>query len=287
MNPTTRIVTPLLVLALLVLAQRPAFADPRSLITGGKGVGSFQLGKKFTPYSNALGQPTKVVTSEVSDNARMVYYKKYGMYFFVKKDVVNGIQVESPLFATPEGIHVGSERMEVLRTYGQPQALRADDVTYPERGLAFSFRNGKVARIIVVDKEDRDLASGDRRIVPGVRVGGLEIGQPVEFVLKQWKNPSRRAPFPNKQGAELWSYPRKGVIVITWQGRIDGIWIFSPEFRTIRDIHVGSKRDDVIRAYGKPKAREDNMESYPDSGMGYFYEKGVVKQIYIKDASKS
>lgn len=287
MNATSTLKTAIRIAAILALLALPAVASPsrRATIIGGKGVGGFELGKKFTPYSNVLGKPTKVTQSEYSETTRFYYYRKYGMYFFVKKDVVNGIQVENPLLMTPEGIHVGSDRASVLRTYGNPQNLRAADVVYPERGLGFTFDSGRVARIVVVDKEERDLASGDMRIVPGMRVGGLQLGQRLEFVLGQWQTPEKRLPFPNKAGSELLSWrDKKGVIVISYQGKVDGIMIYSPAFRTIRDIRVGSKREEVVRAYGKPQQCEDNMESYRTSGIGFYYgDKGTVEQILVKE----
>lgn len=277
----------LIALLLLTFFVAPVQAEPsRALITGGRSVGSFRLGKPFGPYEKALGPPTSVRSSEISDDARLVYYKRYGMYFFVKKGVVNGITVESPLFATAEGLHVGSAQSEVTRALGAPQSLRAGEVVYPERGLGFTFADGKVARIYLVEKEDRDLASGDYAIVPGVRVGGLHLGQPVSFVLGQWKDPSKRSPFPDKKDCELWSYEKKGVIVVTWMGKVDGLMIFSPAFRTSKGIHVGSARDAVVRAYGKPGAREENLESYPPAGIGFFYEGDQVKQIYVKEPTR-
>ena len=263
-----------------------AHAEPSSaVITGGKGVGSFMLGKKFGPYAKALGTPTKTQQSEVASDAKLVYYKKFGMFFFVKKDVVNGITVSSPLFATAEGVHVGSDEAEVTRAYGAAQRLDSG-VVYPERGIGFTFEGGKVSRIYVMDKEARDLLSGDLRIVPGVRVGGLKLGLPVEQVVKQWKEPDKRAPFPQKSGCELWSYEKKGIIVITWQGKIDGVMVFSPAFRTDKDLHVGSRRDAVVRACGKAKTQEEGMEAYPALGIGFFYESDAVKQIYVKSPSR-
>lgn len=271
-------------LSLLALFVTAALAGPSaSVITGGKGVGSFLLGRSFAPYEKALGAPTRSQRSDSAEDARLVYYKKYGMYFFVKKGTVNGITVESPLFSTPEGLHVGSAEADVSRLLGAAQSLRAGEVVYPERGLGFTLSNGKVARIYVTDREERDVASGDLRIVPGVRVGGIQLGQPAEFVLKAWKEPSKRAPFPQREGSQLWSYEKKGAVLIVFQGKIDGIWLFSGAFRTVKDIHVGSRRDAVVAAYGNPKGREDNMESYPSIGIAFFYENGAVKQIYVKE----
>jgi hypothetical protein len=263
-----------------VLAAEPSSGvERRATIEGGRRVGNYEIGKKFSQYEKVLGEPTRVQQSENADDARMVYYKRYGIFFFIKKDRINGIAVVSPLFATLEGVHLGTSRDEVERIYGQPQALRDEDVVYPQRGLAFTFADGRVAKIFVQDAEAPDLASGDLRIVPGVRVGGLQLGQSVQFVLNQWKNPDQRS--AAYAGTEMWSYKNKGVIVLASQGRIGEIWIYSPAFRTARDIHVGSRRDDVVRAYGRPQGREENVEAYPQNGLKFAYENGQVKTIFV------
>lgn len=254
----------------------------RSTIEGGKRVGGFELGKKFSEYKKLLGTATSTTQSDVSENAKLVYYKQFGMWFFVKKDLINGITVASPLFTTTEGVKVGSSQGDVTSAYGQPlSTARSNDVLYPEKGIGFSFENGRVARIYVFDKEERDLARGDARIVPGSRVGGLQLGQHIDFVLKQWKNPTQRVPLPNKPGAEMWSYKSKGVIVIVNNGRVEGLRIFSKDFRTGQDIRVGSSRDDVVRIYGKPARTEEGYELYPTRGLAFGYEKEIVKEIWV------
>lgn len=273
---------PLLVGMLLVVGIPVHAAPVHAVIFGGRGVGPYALGHDFSTYERALGRPTRTQDSDNAADARTVYYKRYGLYFFVKRGAVNGISVESPLLSTPEGVHVGTDRGTVTRLYGEPQALRPGNVVYPERGLGFTFVADRVERIYVMDKEACDVASGDLRIVPGARVGGMHVGGSVDFVLHAWGEPTKKGPFPKKPGVELWSYEKKGVIVIVADRRIDGLWVFSGAFRTDRNLHVGSPRAEVVMAYGKPKTTEDNMETYPDQGFAVFYEKGVVKQIYVK-----
>lgn len=272
------------VVACLVLSAGPARSAPqaRAVIEGGHRVGSFEIGKPWGPYGKVLGQPTRTRQSENSTSARMLYYKKYGLYFFVKKDTVNGISVESPLFATSEGIHVGSSRADVVKKYGAPQSLRREDVVYPEHGIGFTYQGERVSRVFVFDKEARDLVKGDRLIVPGQRVGGMRLGDAATTVTRGWKDPQSRADFPGKSGAQTWAFTDRGVNLVVFQGRIDAVWLFSAEFRTAKDIHVGSKRDAVIQAYGKPTDRKEGLESYRKSGLIFFYENGVVREIYVK-----
>jgi len=274
-------------LTMIIAVTAPVRGDSsrRSTIEGGKRVGGFELGKKFSEYSKLLGTATSTTQSDVSDNAKLVYYKQFGMWFFVKKDLINGITVASPLFTTTEGVKVGSSQDEVTGAYGQPQSTaRTNDVLYPEKGIGFSFENGRVARIYVFDKEARDLARGDARIVPGSRVGGLQLGQTIDFVLKQWKNPTQRVALPNKPGAEMWSYKSKGVIVIVNNGRVEGLRIFSKDFRTGQDIRVGSTREDVVRVYGKPARSEEGYELYPTRGLAFGYQKDQVKEIWVLES---
>lgn len=277
-------------MAAVVAVVSPVLADPgrRSSIEGGKRVGGFELGRKFSDYSKVLGSATKTTQSDVSDDAKLVYYKQYGLWFLVKKDLVNGITVASPLFTTVEGVKIGSTPDDVVRCYGQPESTgRTDYVRYPEKGLAFSYENGRVSRIYVVDKEQRDLARGDARIVPGSRAGGLQLGQHIDFVLKQWKNPSKRVAIPNRPGMEWWSYQNKGVMVVVNNGRLGGLRIFSPDFRTGQDIHVGSTRGDVLRVFGKPTRKDEALEEYPARGIGFvFDEDDKVSEIWIVESEE-
>lgn len=275
---------PRAVLVLLVmLCCANAWADSRPVIQGGKGVGMFLLGKKFSSYQKQLGEPTKVMTSEQSDTTKLVYFKKYGMYFYVAKDTINGINIESPLFFTPEGIRVGAQRDEVLRTYGEPQNLQGNVIVYPERGLSFSFKNGRVALIAVEDKQNRDLAMGDLNIVPGLRVGGIRLGQSTDFLVQQWKAPSKKEAFKPKKGAEMWTYPKKGILVLNYQGRIDMIMVINPAYHTNRNIHIGSSRDEVSRAYGRPSKHEDKADEYADKGITFRYSGGAVQEIWVNE----
>ena len=277
-------------LGLIVVATCLAFwavpvrgaPETRALIEGGRRVGSFEIGKPWGPYGKALGQPTQTRQSENSTTAKMLYYKKYGLFFLVKKDTVNGISVASPLFVTSDGLHVGSTRADVLKKYGAPQSLRQEEVVYPEHGIGFTYAGERVIRVYVFDKEARDLVKGDRLIVLGQRVGGMRLGDAATFVTRGWKEPQSRADFPGKSGAQTWAYTDKGVTLVVFQGRIDGVWLFTPEFRTAKDIHVGSRREAVIQAYGKPTDRKEGLESYRKSGLIVFYENGVVREIYVK-----
>lgn len=261
-------------------------AQDRTLIRGGERVADFRLGQRFSTYSKVLGKPTSTSASRNADDAGGYYYKRYGLLFFVKKDTVNGITVSNPLMKTPEGIRVGSTRSEVEKAYGTPQHLGEgrSRAVFPERGLGFDFVGEKVAHVYVFDKEDRDLARGDRRIVPGVRLGGISLGQSTEFVLRQWKQPDQKSSLPSKPGAQLWSYSRRGVVVVVLKGLVDGVWIFSGEFRTRDDLGVGSTRQEVRALYGAPGAVEKELEIYDKRGIGFLYEGEKVREVMVLES---
>jgi hypothetical protein len=273
--------------ALWVAVCAPVCAQGRNaMICGGERVADFALGKRFSTYAKVLGKPTSTTASRNADDASGIFYKKFGLLFFVKKDMVNGITVSNPLMQTPEGIRVGSSRARVEQAYGSPQTLGEgrSRTVFPERGLGFDYTGDKVAHIYVFDKEARDLASGDRRIVPGVRLGGLALGQSSQFVVSAWKQPDQRSPLPAKAGAELWSYTRHGVVVVVLKGAVDGVWVFSREFRTRDDLGVGSTRQEVTQVYGAPSAVEKGLEIYASRGIGFLYEDGKVREVMLLEA---
>ncbi len=242
----------------------------------------------FARIQRALGSPPVVRPSEYSQDARFVYYRRYGLGFLLKREVVTGIMVQSPLFQTPEGIAVGAIRRTVQHAYGSPQTLGPHDVAYPERGLSFTYHAGRVARIYVVDREKRDLASGDRRIVPGVRVGGMHLGRSARIVLAQWGQPQKKSPVAGQRGATLWSYLHsKGMMVVVRRGVVAGLIVVSPEFRTPEGVHVGSSRADVVACYGAPQRGSDGMETYPRRGLGFVYDQSrAVQEIFVLEASR-
>ena len=260
------------------LAQREG-----TLIVGGQGVADFRLGARYSEFCAVLGKPTRSQVSRNANDASGYFFKRFGLLFFVKKDRVNGISVSSPLMQTPEGVRVGSARELVSRCYGSPQALGAgsDRLVYPERGLGFDFKAGRVANIYVFDKEARDLVSGDRRIVAGARVGGMQLGQGTDGVTRSWQQADTQSDLPSKPGARLWSYKSHGVVVVVFEGRIDGVWLFNPEFRTSEDLGVGSTQAEVRKAYGRPSAVEKGLEMYGPRGIGFLYEKGRAVEVMV------
>ena len=118
--------------------------------------------------------------------------------------------------------------------------------------------------------------------MPGSRVGGIRLGASIQTVAREWKDPEKQADVPQKKGARVWAYTSKGVNIVVSEGVIDAVWIFSPEFRTAKGIHVGSKRAEVVAAYGRPSSRTEDIESYGKAGLDVKYEGGVARQIFIR-----
>ncbi|MHB2018000.1 MAG: hypothetical protein ACYCW6_13700 [Candidatus Xenobia bacterium] len=258
-------------------------ADDAHLVRGGVSVGPYRLGSDFSASRKALGKPDRTQESQIPPyDTHLFWYEKQGLAFFVKGSTLNGITVISTDYHTPEGIRVGSSRAQVEHVYGPPAKLRQRDVTYPELGLAFTYdSSGHVQRLFVVDKEARDALKGDRQIVAGQRLGGIRLGGSVADVVAQWGKPTRTAQLPSSPDHTLLQFEDQGIILVMYNGRIDGVTTVSGEYTTPNGLHVGVSRADVYKIYGSHPVNADGIDAYKSKGIGFTFEGDKVTEITI------
>lgn len=276
-----RILLAIVLSAFLVL---PVGAD--TTIVGGKRAGDIRIGQPVSEAQKLLGKPSRVNEAESDKKASMQFYDARGMALLVdaSKNVL-GITVTSSSYATAESIRVGTPEATVRKLYGAGLARGTGNVSYPERGISFSFQAGKVTHIYVVKPEkDRPLL-GDRLVVPGKRVGDLQLGSPFSAVEKAWGKPDHRSDLSNHSG-EIIAYRQHGVRFVVISGRIDAIMLTTGDFITKQGVKIGSHKDEVIRAFGKDFKTNDAFHSYPGLGIGFMLGQGDVIEIQILYPSK-
>jgi hypothetical protein len=125
------------------------------------------------------------------------------------------------------------------------------------------------------------LLKGDRIIRPGQRIGGLRIGMPVATVLQAWGRPDKTGPLPTRADRLLALFQEKGILLIVYQGQIEGITSISPEYYTPDNLHVGSTKRDVYRVYGAHPVVANDIEGYKNNSIGFTYAEGKVTEITI------
>ncbi|MCD4783749.1 MAG: hypothetical protein K8T10_07960 [Candidatus Eremiobacteraeota bacterium] len=261
-----------ILLSVIILTFIPALAQNDRLIVGGKRVGPVYLGKPLSQFEKFLG-PRKVMNPTLFD------YPNKGMALMVKKGIVRGIMVYSPMYKTGKGVKVGGSIKTLKKRYGNYLLTDAGALIYTELGLAFNEKNYKITKILVVPASPDPLL-GDKIIVPGQRVGNIKIGMDISIITKHWGNPRAIENIPGSQ-VKTYTYDHKGMKILVESGMVAGAQILSYKFRTREGITVKNSRNQVIKTYGKRYKQVKDSINYRSLGIGFYFHKGRVISILL------
>ncbi|GBD29957.1 hypothetical protein HRbin32_01052 [bacterium HR32] len=120
-------------------------------------------------------------------------------------------------------------------------------------------------------------------IVPGRAVGPIVLGMRMVQVF-QYLGPPEGREHARASGKFFW--PARGVTVrVGRDGRVDAVFVESPEYRTAQGIGVGSHRDEVVAAFGPAfQAQEDRntlILAYPRLGISFAIHKGRGDRVQL------
>jgi len=262
-------------------AALPVVADP-SVIQAGRGVGGIRLGHTLDQVRAALGPPARVTASPNDPNARLLDYPSRGLAVFLgSHGGVIGVVVNKASWRTPEGLAVGAAQSRVLGVYGPGLWRGQGNLTYPARGLAFSFQAGRVQTIYVFQREDDRALMGDRLIEPGRRVGGIKIGDAVAVVEEAWGRADQVLPLGRAANQKLYRFKEEALGLVVCAGRIEGMILETGDFITREGVKVGSSRAEVLRVYGRGYRTEPERIWYDVRGIGFWFQGDRVRQIQV------
>lgn len=127
----------------------------------------------------------------------------------------------------------------------------------------------------------------DNLIVPGERVGNVELGMSLSSLLAMQGAPTRTIPIPDTRAT---TYYFDGLMVAADE-KVYWIIARDPRFHTIDGVSQGSEQIYARAIYGKPKcvATRDTVTLYDYDNM-YFEvdnDTGKVKQIGIQDQTST
>jgi len=112
-------------------------------------------------------------------------------------------------------------------------------------------------------------AMADALIVPGVRLNGAFMEQPLEVLIKAWGEPDAK----DSRGEDVLvlTVKRYNSFFYVKEGRLAGVETFSDRFKTGSGVKVGSHRQEVVSAFGAPIDQENYTLTCPD---------GVTRDLY-------
>lgn len=265
---------------------RPGSAQS-NLIRGGQGVGVVRLGQTLGELRKALGPPARVTASPNDPNSQLLDYPKRGISVFLgSSGAVIGVVVRGRSWRTPEGVAVGTPQGRVTKSFGKGLVRGEGNLTYPDRGLAFSFRSGKVYTIYVFQREEDRALMGDRLIEPGRRVGQILLGDPISRVEDAWGRADRVLPLGQGGQERLHSFKEEAIGVVVLAGRIQGVILETGDFITREGVKVGSTRAEVLRAFGTSYRAEPERIWYDVRGIGFWFQGDRVRQIQVVSGSR-
>lgn len=265
------LITMILLLGIMICSI-PVSARNDRLIVGGKRVGPIYLGKPLSQFEKFLG-PRKVINPTLFD------YPNKGIALMVKKGIIRGIMVYSPMYKTGKGVKVGGSIKTLKKKYGNYLVTDAGALIYTELGLAFNEKDYKITKILVVPSSPDPLL-GDKIIVPGQRVGNIKIGMDISIITKHWRNPRSIESIPGSP-IKVYKYDHKGMKILVESGMVAGAEIVSYKFKTREGISVKNSRNQVIKTYGKRYKQVKDSINYRSLGIGFYFHKGKVISILL------
>lgn len=275
----TRSLCLLLFLALLTL---PALSADPNLIQGGKGVGPVRLGQSLEQVEKALGKPSSTKPSPNDPDSKLLEYPKKGLSVFVgSSGAVIGVIVTGAGYRTADDVRVGTGKSTVASVYGTGLQRGVENLTYPSRGLAFSFASGKVTHIFIFQPEEQRALLGDRIIEAGKRVGDIRIGDPISKVAEAWGKADTVLPLSKESKRDLHRYKEEAIGLIVYGGRIEGMILETGDFITRDGIKVGSSKAEVLKAFGKTYRTQPERIWYDVRGIGFWFQGDRVRQIQV------
>jgi hypothetical protein len=103
--------------------------------------------------------------------------------------------------------------------------------------------------------------SDDRKIIPGERVGPVQLGMSAEEVVGQWGRPEEIE--PDKNGGTFYRYAARGILVVISDDakpEVSLIVVTDKSYATDKGVRVGSPSSEVASAHGK----QDNERGETD-----------------------
>jgi hypothetical protein len=119
--------------------------------------------------------------------------------------------------------------------------------------------------------------SDDHKIIPGERVGPVQLGMSAEEVVGQWGRPEKIEPVKN--GGTFYRYASRGILVVLSDDakpEISLIEVTDKSYATDKGVRVGSAASEVASAHGK---QDDEREDTDRTHLMAYRNLGLVFRV--------
>jgi hypothetical protein len=249
-----------------------------TLLVGGEQAGPFRLGASFSTVTGRLGQPPDVFPSASDPGTSTRMYKKQQLAFLVnREEKIIGITVARSDWKTKGGLGVGSSLESFQKALGKGLKRGANDLAFPQYGLAVSHSGGKITTVYVVKKDKLEAAKGDYLLVGGHRVGEMRLGNSAQDMKALLGPPAKT----EGAGDSIWVYPDLGIRLAFVKGRLYLIGVTSGDWVTPKGLKVGRPFSEMKKELGKDYRIEKSSVFYDQWGLGARLEGELIVEILI------
>ena len=272
-------------LLLMLLALTPTTAqNAETSLVGGDRAGPFTLGSPFSKVVGRWGQPPDVIPSSSDPGTTTRMYKKHKVAFLVnREEKIIGITVARNDWKTAGGLGVGSSLASFQKVLGQGLKRGAQDLAFPQYGLALSHADGVVKTVYVVKKDALEAAKGDYLLVGGNRAGQIRLGNS-SADMKALLGPPAKTEAPNDA---IWVYPQHGLRLAFVKGRLYLIGVTSGDWVTPGGLKVGRPFSEMKKEFGKGYRVDNSSVFYDQWGLGARLEGDLIAELLIFTPKKS
>lgn len=192
---------------------------------------------------------------------------------------VSSIRTETEKYPTARDLAVGNSRENILRIYGRPQQMRWDA---KQRRMYYIYGNKDIGWL-TFDVENLQIQ--DIRLdksFPGVmgqeemsdkKLLGMEVGKP--YHSPAWSTWETHI---EQDLVELWMFKDFGITIDKDTGKVERIFLLSPQVTTPRGVALGDSSSTVEHVYGKPDMAEINL---PGNITLWYYIQSKKPPIYL------
>ena len=180
----------------------------------------------------------------------------------------------------------GQEKLtgkRIFKAYGRPNQGRTADPFFLIREETLTFQRKSwfltVSFIFcMLIMTAAPSIGADRIIIGGKRVGPVTLGAPLSKYASYLGNRKMISP-------TFFNYPKRGMALLVKNGKVEGIMVYSTDYKTRKGVRVGTPLAKVRKHYGNYLRTESGSLTYSELGLSFNESGNKVTRIMVVHAA--